>query len=80
MALGHELYVVGAYAARSAFEAAFDDYLARLTVSRNGNPWNVGVQVQPADGALAELLEAGVIHESLVEEPRATDLQPSLRA
>ena len=71
---GHKLYVVGSYsAARSHAAARFEDYLARLALSRssNGAAGNIGVRVLPPEGALLEALTRGEIHESLVEEPRA---------
>jgi hypothetical protein len=52
----------------------FDDFLARLALSQNGNgrAWGEGVAVQPPDEALAEAPPTGTVHESLVvEEPRA---------
>jgi hypothetical protein len=73
---GHRLYLAGGWAGFSArerrLEAAWDDYLARLTLSRQ--PLRVdAVRVQPPEGALLELVENGVVHPSLVdvEEPRA---------
>ncbi len=72
MPVGHRLYVVGAYAVRSARAQRFEDYLARLALSRPSNGVRVNeVRVQPPDGALLEALTRGELHESLVEEPRA---------
>ena len=51
----------------------FADYEARLALSSasNGRPRGEGVTVQPDDSALFELIEDRLVHESLVEEPRA---------
>ena len=51
--------------------AAFADYLARLALSSASRATNVGVSVRPDESTLLELIEGGLIHESLVEEPRA---------
>ena len=55
----------------SEWNTRFADYCARLALSSAGRSNGVGVGVKPSEGALHQLLEAGVIHESLVEEPRA---------
>jgi hypothetical protein len=74
MPVGRKLYVCGRLAmSRRGEWARFEDYTARLALSRstNGAAGNVGVTVRPPDGALLELLQNGSVHESLVEEPQA---------
>ena len=73
MPVGYRLAVCGSPAVGGAYRRCFDDYIARLALSQpsNGRPWGEGVDVRPDDSALFELLEGGLVHESLVEEPRA---------
>jgi hypothetical protein len=49
----------------------FEDYLARLALSRssNGHAWGEGVAVRAPDGALLEEIANGCVHPSLVAEP-----------
>jgi hypothetical protein len=72
---GRRLFVAGAYAQLSGRErrlrASFDDYLARLAVSSAGHANGVGVSVRADESALLELIEGGLVHASLVEEPEA---------
>jgi hypothetical protein len=72
---GRRLFLAGGWAELSAIErrheAAFDDYLARLALSNASHANNVGVSVRADETALLELIEGGLVHESLVEEPRA---------
>ena len=71
---GHQLYVVGSWAQLSASErryrATFEDYLARIALSRGPSRVNE-VTVRPDPAALLELVEGGLVHPSLVEEPEA---------
>jgi hypothetical protein len=73
MPVGYRLYVGYTYAARSAAVQRFDDYLARLTLSRSGRAWGEGVTVRPPDGAPHEALKNGSVHPSLVAEPNGSD-------
>jgi hypothetical protein len=68
--VGMTFAVVGS-SADSGRDRAFGDYLARLTLSQSGRPWHEGVRVLPPEGTLPEALAHGLVHESLVEEPRA---------
>jgi hypothetical protein len=74
MPVGHRLRVCGVagFSVSGQYArqlAAFDDYLARLALSRQ--PVRVdAVRVLPPEGTLLELVERGVVHESLVEKPR----------
>jgi hypothetical protein len=69
---GHRLYVEQSYAVRSARAQRFEDYLARLALSRPSNGVRMNeVRVRPPDGALLEALTRGELHESLIEEQRA---------
>ena len=47
------------------------DYLARLALSSASHANGVGISVRADETALLELVEGGLVHESLVEEPRA---------
>jgi hypothetical protein len=73
MGVGHVLYVSGSTAAfQAGARADYKDYVARLTLSRssNGHAWGEGVRVLPPEGALAQAIENGSVHPSLVSEPR----------
>lgn len=74
MSVGHLFSVAGSQAelrALSKAEAAFGDYLARLTLSQNGNgrAHGEGVTVRPPEGALREAIMNGTVHPSLAEPP-----------
>jgi hypothetical protein len=51
--------------------AAFEDYVARIALASTSHANGVGVSVRADETALLELIEGGLVHESLVEEPRA---------
>jgi hypothetical protein len=53
------------------FETSFADYRARPALSQAGRPMWEGVAVRAEESALLELVEGGVVHESLVQEPKA---------
>jgi len=69
--VGRRFFVVGSLTHSSGRASAFGDYLARLTLWQAGNPWHEGVTVKPSEGALPEAIARGLVHESLIEEPRA---------
>ena len=74
MPVGHRLSVIGSNAEGAAYarwERTFNDYLARIALSSAGHANGVGITVRADETALLELIEGGLVHESLVEEPRA---------
>jgi hypothetical protein len=72
---GHQLYVCGIPGVLHAIGCRrrdFDDYFARLALSRPSNGVRVNeVRIKPPEEALLEALTNGTVHESLVEEPAA---------
>ena len=70
MPVGTHFFVVGSLA-DAGHDRAFHDWAARLLLSRAGNPRHEGVTVKPPEGALPEAIAHGLVHESLIEEPRA---------
>jgi hypothetical protein len=72
---GRRLFLHGSWAQASARErrlrSTFEDYLARVALSRASHANNVGVTVRADESALLELIEGGAVHPALLEEPKA---------
>jgi hypothetical protein len=77
MPVGHRLAIIGSPAEGSRRSSAvWDDFVARLTLSRSGHANHIGVSVRADEAELMRAIENGSLHPSLVEQPHVNGEAP----